>query len=102
MPFVVTENCTRCRFTDCVEVCPVNCFHGSEDRLYIDPDTCIDCGACAPLCPVSAIQEDMDIEETDQEIWIQKNAELAPSLPVIRTKQPILPGALERKAALGF
>ncbi|UWQ19879.1 4Fe-4S binding protein [Jannaschia sp. M317] len=87
MAFVVNSNCTGCRYTDCVEVCPVACFHGAEDRLYIDPAACIDCGACAPLCPVSAIQEDMDLEDTDEEIWIARNAEMAPTLPVIRTKQ---------------
>jgi ferredoxin len=55
MTFVVTDNCNRCRFTDCVAVCPVDCFHGDDDMLYIDPDECIDCGACEPECPVNAI-----------------------------------------------
>ena len=55
MAFVVTDNCRRCRFTDCVDVCPVDCFHGDADMLYIDPEECIDCGACEPECPVEAI-----------------------------------------------
>ena len=55
MTFVVTGNCLRCRYTDCVVVCPVDCFHGDTEMLYIDPVECIDCGACVPVCPVSAI-----------------------------------------------
>jgi ferredoxin len=55
MTFVVTDNCQRCRFTDCVAVCPVDCFHGDAEMLYIDPNECIDCGACEPECPVNAI-----------------------------------------------
>ena len=55
MPFVVTDNCVGCRFTYCVSVCPVDCFHGDEQMLYIDPGVCIDCGACEPQCPVHAI-----------------------------------------------
>ncbi|MFZ0650053.1 MAG: 4Fe-4S binding protein, partial [Pseudolabrys sp.] len=54
MPHVVTDNCHLCRFTDCVAVCPVECFHSDEERTYIDPDVCIDCGACIPACPVHA------------------------------------------------
>ena len=54
MPYVVTDNCQRCRFTDCVEVCPVDCFYADKEMLYIHPDECIDCGACEPACPVEA------------------------------------------------
>lgn len=68
MTHVVTENCNGCRFADCVSVCPVSCFHGDDERLYIDPSACIDCGACVPLCPVSAISEDLDLEE-DRRKW---------------------------------
>jgi len=60
MPYVVTENCVDCRFTDCVEVCPVDCFYQAEESLYINPDECIDCGQCLPLCPVEAIFVDDD------------------------------------------
>ena len=55
MPFVVTENCIKCKYTDCVEVCPVNCFYEAPNFLVIHPDECIDCGACEPVCPVKAI-----------------------------------------------
>ncbi|WP_354115360.1 4Fe-4S binding protein [Bradyrhizobium sp. LA7.1] len=96
MPHVVTENCTGCRFTDCVTVCPVACFHGDEDRVYIDPIACIDCGACIPLCPVSAISEDISLPD-DQLEWVDINADKALALPVIRGKQTPLPGAEERR-----
>lgn len=101
MSYVVTENCTGCRFTDCVEVCPVSCFHGDGDRVYIDPGACIDCGACLPLCPVKAIYEDYDLEG-EREKWIELNAEIAPTLPVIRKKLPLLDGAEVRRGDLGF
>ena len=55
MPFVVTENCIKCKYTDCVEVCPVDCFHEGPNFLVIDPDECIDCTLCEPECPVNAI-----------------------------------------------
>lgn len=101
MTTTVTENCRRCRFTECVSVCPVDCFHGDEVMLYIDPDICIDCGACIPLCPVQAIYEDTDIPP-EQERWIQLNAERAPKLPVISEMQEPYPGAEERQKALGL
>ena len=65
MTFVVTGNCHLCRYTDCVEVCPVDCFHGDDKMLYIDPDVCIQCGNCEPACPVTAIFT----EETIPEKW---------------------------------
>lgn len=101
MTYVVTDNCIDCRFTDCVAVCPVECFHGDEKMLYIDPDECIDCGACEPECPVQAIFEDGQVPE-DKKEWIKINAERAPSLPVISDKQDPLPTAEEKKKALGF
>lgn len=101
MTHVVTENCTACRYTECVTVCPVDCFHASDDRLFIDPDVCIDCGACVPMCPVKAIVEEIDLA-TDQEHWLQVNREQAHALPVQRTKVPPLPGADERRTSLGY
>ena len=101
MAYVVIENCHRCRFTDCVTVCPVDCFHGDEEMLYIDPDECIDCGACVPECPVQAIFDEPDVPE-DQQKWIQINAEKAPGLPVVSEKEDPYPGAEERKKELGF
>lgn len=61
MAFVVTEPCVGCKYTDCVVVCPMDCFYGDDRQLYIDPDDCIDCGACAPECPVSALYLDADV-----------------------------------------
>lgn len=100
MTTVVTDNCQRSRFTDCVTVCPVACFHGDEEMVYIDPTICIDCGACVAVCPVQAIYEDPIPE--DKKHWIAINAERASRLPVIREKQVPYPGAEERKKQLGF
>lgn len=100
MTTIVTDNCQRCRFTECVTVCPVSCFHGDSEMLYIDPGVCIDCGACVPICPVEAIHEDPISE--DKQHWIKINAERAPRLPPISEKQEPYPGAEERKTALGF
>lgn len=101
MTTVVTENCKGCRFTDCVPVCPVECFHGDEEMLYIDNDVCIDCGACLDECPVEAIYEEDDLPDNLKH-WVEINAERAPNLPVISDQQDPLPGAEDRKAELGF
>jgi ferredoxin len=101
MTFVVTENCNGCKFTDCVAVCPVECFHEDEKMLYIDPEECIDCGACAPECPVEAIFDESEVPDHLQE-WIQINADKAASLPVITEQKDPLPGAEEKKKELGF
>ena len=101
MTTVVTDNCNGCRFTDCVAVCPVECFHYDDQMLYIDPDVCIDCSACIPECPVQAIFEEGDLAE-DQEKWIEINAEKVADLPLITEQMDPLEGAEERKAELGF
>jgi ferredoxin len=101
MTTVVTENCKGCRFTDCVSVCPVACFHYDDEMLYIDPDVCIDCSACIPECPVEAIYEEDDIPE-GQEKWVAINAKKSPDLPLIEEPMDPLPGAEERKSELGF
>jgi ferredoxin len=101
MTFVVTSNCNGCRFTDCVAVCPVECFHADDKMLYIDPDECIDCGACVPECPVEAIYDETELPDNMQE-WKATNAERAKSLPVINEHQDALPGADDRKKELGF
>jgi len=100
MTTVVTDNCERCRFTDCVTVCPVACFHGDDKMLYIDPVVCIDCGACLPKCPVDAIYEDPIPAEKQR--WIEINAMRAPGLPAIKAKQEPYPGAEARQKELGF
>jgi ferredoxin len=61
MAYVVTEPCVNCKYTDCVVVCPMDCFYGDEKQLYIDPDDCIDCEACVPECPVEAIYHDTNV-----------------------------------------
>jgi ferredoxin len=101
MAFVVTGNCKGCRFTDCVAVCPVECFHSDDQMLYIDPDECIDCGACVPECPVEAIYDETELPEELEE-WKKINAEKAPGLPVITETGDPLPDAEERKKQLGF
>ena len=101
MTTLVTDNCKGCRFTDCVSVCPVECFHADGEMLYIDPDVCIDCSACIPECPVQAIYEEDDLPE-DKKEWIEINARRAAELPVISEKTDPLPGAEERKTELGF
>jgi ferredoxin len=92
MTFVVTGDCQRCRFTDCVAVCPVDCFHGDAEMLYIDPQRCIDCGVCVPACPVDAIYDEGSLPP-DEERWLAINAERAPKLPVVRVKEEPFPGA---------
>jgi len=88
MTFVVTEACIKCKFTDCVDVCPVDCFHEGPNFLTIDPDECIDCTLCEPECPAEAIFAEDELPE-GQESFIQLNAELAQIWPVITdVKQP--------------
>lgn len=101
MAFIVTDNCDGCRFTDCVAVCPVDCFHGDDKMLYIDPAECIDCGACVPECPVEAIYDETQLPD-DKKDWIEINAQRAPKLPVVNQKGEPLPGAEKRKEELGF
>ena len=101
MTFVVTENCKGCRFTDCVAVCPVDCFHGDDEMLYIDPDECIDCGACVPECPVEAIYDETQLPD-DMKAWQQVNTDRAKGLPVVNEKGEPLPGAEDKKKQLGL
>lgn len=82
MTFVVTENCIKCKYTDCVEVCPVDCFHEGPNMLVIDPDECIDCTLCEPECPVDAILSEDDVPDSMQN-FIELNAELSRQWPVI-------------------
>ena len=82
MTYVVTESCIKCKYTDCVEVCPVDCFHEGPNMLVIDPEECIDCTLCEPECPVEAICSEDDIPE-GQEHFLELNAELSENWPVI-------------------
>jgi ferredoxin len=70
MTYIVTDNCIACKYTDCVEVCPVDCFYEGENMLVIHPDECIDCGVCEPECPADAIRPDT---EPDMEKWVEFN-----------------------------
>jgi ferredoxin len=87
MTFVVTESCIKCKYMDCVEVCPVDCFHEGPNFLVIDPDECIDCTLCEPECPVEAIYSEEDLPQ-GQEAFLALNAELAKGWPVINEKKP--------------
>lgn len=96
MTHVVTDACIRCKYTDCVDVCPVDCFHEGPNFLFINPDECIDCAVCVPECPVGAIYAEEDVPE-DMLHFIKLNAERAYTLPVLtRSKEP-LPDADEWK-----
>jgi ferredoxin len=86
MTYVVTENCIRCKHTDCVEVCPADAFREGENFLVIDPDDCIDCALCVPACPVKAIYADADVPE-GQQGFIELNRELALAWPPIYDKK---------------
>ena len=86
MTFVVLESCIKCKYTDCVEVCPVDCFYEGPNFLVINPDECIDCALCEPECPVNAIVSEDDLSD-DQQQFLALNAELAPKWPNITTKK---------------
>jgi ferredoxin len=90
MTYVVTGNCQKCRFTDCVVVCPVDCFHADDEMLYIDPDACIDCDACVSACPVEAIFHEDNVPDEWQE-FIALNAEMAQKCPpIVEAKPPLV------------
>jgi ferredoxin len=86
MPFVVTDSCIKCKYTDCVEVCPVDCFKEGPNFLVIDPDECIDCTLCEPECPVNAIYPEDDVP-AGQEHYVALNAELSKLWPVITVRK---------------
>ena len=82
MTFVVTENCIKCKYQDCVEVCPVDCFYEGPNFLVINPDECIDCALCEPECPANAIFSEDELPE-GQEVFIELNTELSQKWPNI-------------------
>ncbi len=87
MTFVVTEQCIRCKYTDCVEVCPVDCFYEGPNMLVINPDECIDCALCEPECPVKAIVSEDELP-ADQQAFLALNQEYAAIWPNITKKKP--------------
>jgi len=87
MTYIVTDACIRCKFTDCVEVCPVDCFYEGENMLVIHPDECIDCGVCEPECPVEAIKP--DTEDDPDGKWLALNSKYASEWPnITQLKSP--------------
>jgi len=92
MTYVVTENCIQCKYTDCVDVCPVDCFVEGPNFLAIDPDECIDCTLCVAECPAEAIFAEDDVP-ADQQEYIALNARLAQVWPAITVKKDPLPDA---------
>lgn len=93
MAYVVTEDCVMCKYTDCVEVCPVDCFYEGENMLVINPDECIDCGVCEPECPAEAIE----VESEDNVKWLEVNREYSEIWPNITEKLDPMEGADEMK-----
>lgn len=97
MTFVVTEACVKCKYTDCVEVCPVDCFYEGDNMLVINPDECIDCGVCEPECPAEAIQPEND----DLVKWLELNREYSSKWPNITSKKPAPADADDFKGVAG-
>jgi ferredoxin len=100
MTHVVTEACIRCKYTDCVDVCPVDCFKEGPNFLAIDPEECIDCAVCVAECPVNAIYAEDDLPP-DMKTFIQINAELAQKWPTITKTRNPMPEAEEWKEQTG-
>ena len=90
MTYVVNDNCIKCKLTDCVEVCPVDCFYEGENMLVINPDECIDCGVCEPECPINAIEPDTN---KNTEKLVVLNKEMSAKWPNINKKKDPLPDA---------
>ena len=93
MTHLVTDNCIQCKYTDCVQVCPVDCFYEGPNFLAINPDECIDCGVCIPECPVNAIVEENDLPDDERKVWYDINMRLAKKWPNITKRKESLPDA---------
>ncbi len=98
MTYVVTDNCIACKYTDCVDVCPVDCFYEGENMLVINPDECIDCGVCEPECPAEAIKPDT---EPGLDKWLTLNSEYSRLWPNLTARRDPLPEAKERDGMEG-
>ncbi len=98
MTFVVTDVCINCKYADCVEVCPVDCFYEGENMLVINPDECIDCGVCEPECPIEAIVPDSDARA---DAWLELNREYSQKWPNITHNKESLPDADKYKDETG-
>ena len=97
MSYVVTDSCVKCKYTTCVEVCPVDCFHEGEFMVVINPDECIDCGVCEPECPIEAIKPEAD----ELLVWLERGKQLSSKWPVITKQKDPLPDAEKHKAETG-
>jgi len=98
MTYIVNDKCIMCKHTDCVEVCPVDCFYEGENMLVINPDECIDCGVCEPECPVNAIEPDT---QNNAKSWIEFNKKYSSEWKQITKKKDALPGAEKYKDETG-
>ena len=98
MTYIVNDKCIMCKYTDCVEVCPVDCFYEGENMLVIHPDECIDCGVCEPECPPEAILPDSEPEAKD---WLKLNLEMSEKWPNIGQKIDAMPGADDKQDETG-
>ena len=98
MTYIVNDNCINCKYTDCVEVCPVDCFYEGENMLVIHPDECIDCGVCEPECPPEAILPD---SEPCADKWLELNREMSEIWPNIGQKIDAMPDAEKMKDETG-
>ena len=87
MTYIVKDECIKCKLTDCVDVCPVDCFYEGENMLVINPDECIDCGVCEPECPIDAIKADTDESIADMEKWLLLNKKFSAIWPNISKKK---------------
>ena len=101
MTFIVNDSCIKCKYTDCVEVCPVDCFYEGENFLVINPDECIDCGVCEPECPAGAILPDTALggESVD---WVELNRKYSEIWPNITDIQEPMEGADEMNPKMGY
>tara|TARA_B100000700_G_C14537487_1_gene620385 strand:- start:68 stop:412 length:345 start_codon:yes stop_codon:yes gene_type:complete len=90
MTYIVKDECIKCKLTDCVEVCPVDCFYEGENMLVINPDECIDCGVCEPECPIDAIVSDNEYNEEDKDKWLLINKKFSNIWPnITKKKEPM-------------
>ena len=93
MTYLVTDNCIKCKYTDCVSVCPVDCFYEGEDMLVINPLECIDCGVCVPECPADAIVQDTDLKGSEHDHWYAVNEIFSNKWPNITEQKDPPPDA---------
>ena len=99
MTYLVTDACIKCKYMDCIEVCPVDCFYEGENMLVIHPDLCIDCGVCEPECPVEAIVEGFD--DDNKGTWLEINTKYSEIWPNITVKSDYLPDAIQYEKETG-